>query len=308
MLFNLLNKAVSMKSKSKADQVHDRFDQVHDRFDQVHDRFDQARNRIDVRDRYEDVRDRFEDVGDKVEDAADRMDFSWWWLLVIPAVFMVGRWLLNQLNSEAARLQSWTGDQGMIPATGKMGAVGQKEAEHQQFHNASKEHTVPEMAEFGKGQPKVEAVQTVPAKEPKVSEDSEVHISGPTHVGTTEPGQKVNKLAEQNQSGYSNAMAQEGTAASTPSEAHEPKKKDDLRVIEGIGPSIEDMLHKSGILTFEQLSKASQERLNQVLEEGKIRQLADPTTWPEQASLAAEGKWDELSDLQDHLRHGRRVD
>jgi len=37
-------------------------------------------------------------------------------------------------------------------------------------------------------------------------------------------------------------------------------------------------------------------------EEGNV-----PDTWPEQAALAADHKWDELRVLQDHLRGDRRV-
>jgi len=33
--------------------------------------------------------------------------------------------------------------------------------------------------------------------------------------------------------------------------------------------------------------------------------MHDPTTWPQQADLAANGKWDELKVLQDELNGGR---
>ena len=35
--------------------------------------------------------------------------------------------------------------------------------------------------------------------------------------------------------------------------------------------------------------------------------MMDPTTWPQQAQLAADGKWDELDVLQDELDGGRVV-
>ena len=34
--------------------------------------------------------------------------------------------------------------------------------------------------------------------------------------------------------------------------------------------------------------------------------MIDPSTWPEQASLAAAGEWDALQALQDELKGGRR--
>jgi DNA-binding protein HU-beta len=82
-----------------------------------------------------------------------------------------------------------------------------------------------------------------------------------------------------------------------------PAKKDDLALIEGIGPKIAEALNKDGILTFKQLSTTPVEKLHHLLAEAKY--AADPTTWPQQAKLAAEGKMDELKKLQDALIAGR---
>jgi predicted flap endonuclease-1-like 5' DNA nuclease len=81
---------------------------------------------------------------------------------------------------------------------------------------------------------------------------------------------------------------------------------DDLKRIEGIGPKISSVLQENGILTFGQLAAADTERLSQILMDAGLRRLADPATWPEQAGLAAAGKWDELAKLQDELQGGRR--
>jgi len=35
--------------------------------------------------------------------------------------------------------------------------------------------------------------------------------------------------------------------------------------------------------------------------------MHDPTTWPKQAKLAADGKWDELKKLQDELDGGKKA-
>lgn len=83
-----------------------------------------------------------------------------------------------------------------------------------------------------------------------------------------------------------------------------PVKKDDLVLIEGIGPKIAEAFNKAGIMTFKQLSTTPVERLHHLLAEAKY--AADPTTWPEQARLAAEGKMDELKKLQDALIGGRK--
>ncbi len=86
-----------------------------------------------------------------------------------------------------------------------------------------------------------------------------------------------------------------------------PPEPDDLKRIEGIGPKISSLLQEAGITTFAQLAATDVDRLKEIIAEAGLTALADPTTWPEQARLAAAGKWDELKALQDELKGGRRV-
>lgn len=83
------------------------------------------------------------------------------------------------------------------------------------------------------------------------------------------------------------------------------KAADDLRKIEGIGPKIAGILAENGIDSFAALAKASVEKLNEILNEaGGVYAAKKPDTWPQQAALAASGKWDELKALQDELNGG----
>jgi predicted flap endonuclease-1-like 5' DNA nuclease len=84
---------------------------------------------------------------------------------------------------------------------------------------------------------------------------------------------------------------------------------DDLARVEGIGPKISSLLQEAGILTFDQLASSSVGEIERILqaESPRLRQLADATTWPEQASLAAAGDWEGLEALQAQLKGGRRV-
>jgi len=86
------------------------------------------------------------------------------------------------------------------------------------------------------------------------------------------------------------------------------KKGDDLKKIEGIGPKAAEALVASGIDTFAKLAKASAESVKEILDAStsKLSHL-DPTTWGQQAQLAADGKWDELQKLQDELNGGKAV-
>jgi heat shock protein HslJ/predicted flap endonuclease-1-like 5' DNA nuclease len=82
--------------------------------------------------------------------------------------------------------------------------------------------------------------------------------------------------------------------------------RDDLKRIEGIGPRIEGILNDAGITTFAALSAVTAERLREILNAADLRgSFGDPTSWPEQARLAAEGKWAELQDMQNRLKGGR---
>ena len=83
--------------------------------------------------------------------------------------------------------------------------------------------------------------------------------------------------------------------------------EDDLKIIEGIGPTIAGLLRERGITTFRQLAETPVERLSEILTQARLNRLADPATWPEQARLAAGAEWDQLEAFQQTLKGGRRV-
>ncbi|MCB0638873.1 MAG: DUF4332 domain-containing protein [Lewinella sp.] len=81
---------------------------------------------------------------------------------------------------------------------------------------------------------------------------------------------------------------------------------DDLKKIEGIGPKIADLLSLDGIKTYADLAKAKPADIKKVLAAAGSRyKMHDPTTWPQQAKLAAAGEWDKLATLQDKLKGGK---
>ena len=82
-------------------------------------------------------------------------------------------------------------------------------------------------------------------------------------------------------------------------------KQDDLKAIEGIGPATDKLLGENGINTWRDLANTSADRLREILTAAGSRfALGDPTTWPRQAELAADGKFDELRAYQDELDGG----
>jgi len=84
------------------------------------------------------------------------------------------------------------------------------------------------------------------------------------------------------------------------------EKRDDLTKIEGIGPKIETLLYDNRIFTFADLAQAQVDTLKRILRAaGERFQMHDPSSWPDQATLADEGRWEELKELQDILQGGR---
>jgi large subunit ribosomal protein L17 len=81
---------------------------------------------------------------------------------------------------------------------------------------------------------------------------------------------------------------------------------DDLKIVEGIGPKIEELFNAKGILTFVQLANTSVEDMQAILTDAGPAFLGKvPGTWAQQAQMAAEGKWDELKVWQDELNGGK---
>ena len=79
---------------------------------------------------------------------------------------------------------------------------------------------------------------------------------------------------------------------------------DDLTKIEGIGPKIQDALYAAGIKTYTDLSGSKIGDLRIILADNGLSQH-EPKTWKKQATLAKNGKWDALEELQKELIAGK---
>jgi large subunit ribosomal protein L17 len=128
------------------------------------------------------------------------------------------------------------------------------------------------------------------------------HLVGVEEVAETEPIK-----APRTPRAHSVRATLAPAAEPAPSEpVAEPAAADDLALIEGIGPKIAGVLTAAGITTFAQLASTDVARLTEILQEANLR-LANAESWPEQAALAAAGKWDEFQALTEQLKGGRHV-
>lgn len=81
---------------------------------------------------------------------------------------------------------------------------------------------------------------------------------------------------------------------------------DDLTALEGIGPKVAQVLKSIGITSFAELAKVDVTQVKKALVHAGL-QMMEPTSWIEQAKLAAKGDTDGLKTLQAELRGGRKV-
>ncbi len=102
------------------------------------------------------------------------------------------------------------------------------------------------------------------------------------------------------------ASHDEGTAARLPaaeSVLGHPVARDDLTVVEGLGPAVAELCHGIGIATWRELAATEASLLRTMLDDAGARyQVHDPTTWPAQAALLADGRWEDFRDLVATIR------
>lgn len=83
-------------------------------------------------------------------------------------------------------------------------------------------------------------------------------------------------------------------------------KENDLKLIEGIGPKIEELFHNYNIKTWRSLSETSVDKCQEILNSGGSRyRIHDPASWPMQAKMAYEGHWEQLYIWQEKHKAGK---
>lgn len=86
-------------------------------------------------------------------------------------------------------------------------------------------------------------------------------------------------------------------------ESPKSTETDDLTKVEGIGPKIAETLVAGWIATYADLAKTDASAITEIIKD--VAGSHTPDTWPQQAQMAADGKWDELKKWQDELNGGK---
>ena len=115
--------------------------------------------------------------------------------------------------------------------------------------------------------------------------------------------QKTSKDATFTKVGSAESLFNAGLAKSV---FGRPIKENDLTVIEGIGPKIQQLFHNNGVRSWKALAECNIERCQTILDSGgDAFKMHVPGTWPKQARLAYDGKWKKLLEWQDELDGGK---
>ena len=82
--------------------------------------------------------------------------------------------------------------------------------------------------------------------------------------------------------------------------------QDDFTIVEGVGPKINELIHDAEIHTYSVLAETAVDSIQKILDDAGPRyKLAKPGTWPDQAKMAAENRWEALKTWQDELDGGQ---
>ena len=117
--------------------------------------------------------------------------------------------------------------------------------------------------------------------------------------GAAKPAKKTTKKE-------ATAEVAEEVATKPAKKSAKAKNGDDLTIIEGIGPKVAKIFVEAGITSFAELAGKTKEELEAILDpNGPVYVAMDPTTWPQQAQLLADGKMEEFNALTEKLKGGR---
>jgi small subunit ribosomal protein S2 len=171
-------------------------------------------------------------------------------------------------------------------------AVAEGLAERKAEKSASSEGADKKVKEEAAPEAKVEDKPKAAAKEAVKEEKAKAKVEA-VEKEKAEPAKAVKEEAVEEK--------KETAAKKTPAKA----VTEDLTKIEGIGPKAAEALTNAGIDTFAKLSKSKAEKIKEILAEASSRMAhLDPTSWPKQAKMAADDKWDELKEWQDNAKAG----
>jgi small subunit ribosomal protein S2 len=172
--------------------------------------------------------------------------------------------------------------------------------------NIIMQHVTDAIAE-GLSERKSEKQADKEGEEPKTAKAEVAKTEAPVEEAVSEVAAEAPKEVKKEKAAP--VVAEKKTEAEEKPKKETAKKAkttaDDLTKVEGIGPKISEVLQNAGIMTFADLASKSEEDLKEILAGAGARYASkNPASWPKQAKMAADGKWDELKEWQDNTKAG----
>lgn len=147
-----------------------------------------------------------------------------------------------------------------------------------------------------------EPLNALPPAEPETAEDAKLgeavpgtaggaetpEVAEPTGEGPVVPAPEELEAEPVEESPAAPAPPETEAQAVSAAPAAVSEKRDNLLLIDGLGPKSQQVLYDAGITTFQALANASPEMLNDILKAAGLR-LVRADTWPEQAERLAAG-------------------
>jgi len=152
----------------------------------------------------------------------------------------------------------------------------------------------------------IESIAASGAKPAAKASESKAKPAAPKKEASTTAKATVDKSKKEAKVEVPKAKKVAPKTATKKAPAKKVAKADDLKKIEGVGPKAAEAMVNAGLDTFAKVAKADPTKIKDILAAASSR-LAhlEPGTWPQQAALAADGKWDALKELQDKLDGGK---
>ncbi|MCK5441491.1 MAG: 30S ribosomal protein S2 [Maribacter sp.] len=150
---------------------------------------------------------------------------------------------------------------------------------------------------------KAEKVADTPKAKTEDAPKTKTEDAPKTEAATVEaPKKVVEKKAAESVA----EVKEEKSVEEAPKKAKKASAKgDDLTKIEGIGPKAAEAIVSAGITSYADLAVAKSDKIKEIITEASSRMAhLDPTSWPKQAKMAADGKWDELKEWQENTKGG----
>ncbi|WP_438962677.1 50S ribosomal protein L21 [Nonlabens sp.] len=129
---------------------------------------------------------------------------------------------------------------------------------------------------------------------------TEIQISSISATGGKKAAPKAEKKAPAKKAAPAKEAAPKAAKKAPAKKA--TSKGDDLKKVEGIGPKIASTLNEAGIMTFADLAATDAAKIAEIIADVRGSHVTD--SWPMQAQMAADGKWDELKKWQDEANGG----